>query len=153
MSFDRRDSGSKRDINVRKTKAWGGLHGWRNIWTSKLRDEIKDRIFVATVETVLLYGCESWTLAKYMEKSLNGTYTRMLRVALNKNKYILKMNNTTLYGIGNLPLLSTKIAESRLRLAGHAARHPELTLNKVLLWEPLQSPRNLQTRATKADIF
>ena len=35
----------------------------------------------------------------------------------------------------------------------HAARHPELTLNKVLLWEPFQSPRNLQTRATKADIF
>ena len=55
-------------------------------------------------------------------------------MALNKNHYILKMNNATLYGIG---ILSTKIVERRLRLAGHAARHPELTLNKVLLWEPL----------------
>ena len=37
---------------------------------------------------------------------------------------------------GGLPILSTKIAERRLRLAGHAQRHPELTLHKVLLWEP-----------------
>ena len=46
------------------------------------------------------------------------------------------MTNGTLRGIGGLPILSTKIAERRPRLAGHAQRHPELTLHKVLLWEP-----------------
>ena len=58
-------------------------------------------------------------------------------MALNKNQWQLRMTNGTLYGIGGLPILSTKIAERRLRLAGHAQRHPELTLHKVLLWEPL----------------
>ena len=32
----------------------------------------------ATVESVLLYGCESWTLASRLEKRLDGCYTRML---------------------------------------------------------------------------
>eukprot|EP00116_Pleurobrachia_bachei_P016412 sb/3476674/ len=47
-----------------------------------------------------------------MEKRLNGTYyTRMLRTALNKNQYQLRMTNGTLYGIGGLPILSTKITD------------------------------------------
>jgi hypothetical protein len=32
------------------------------------------------VESVLLYGSEAWTLTKSIKKSINGTYTRMLRV-------------------------------------------------------------------------
>ena len=125
-----------KDIKNRKSKAWVACHGLKKVWNSDLKDELKCRLFVATVETVLLYGCETWTLTKQMEKSLNGTYTRMLRMALNKNQWQLRMTNGTLYGIGGLPILSTKIAERRLRLAGHAQRHPELTLHKVLLWEP-----------------
>ena len=89
---------------------------------------------MACVESVLLYGCETWTLTKDQERSLNGTYTRMLRMVLNKNQYLLKMTNQELYS--GLPILSTKIAERRLRHAGHAHRHPELTLHSVLLWEP-----------------
>eukprot|EP00116_Pleurobrachia_bachei_P009181 sb/3469443/ len=128
---------SNKDIKNRKSKAWVACHGLKKVWNSDLKDELKCRLFVATVETVLLYGCETWTLTKQMEKSLNGTYTRMLRMALNKNQYQLRMTNGPLYGIGGLPILSTKIAERRLRLAGHAQRHPELTLHRVLLWEPL----------------
>ena len=89
-----------------------------------------------------------------MEKSLDGTYTRILRIALNKNQSLLKMSNATLYGIGNLPILSTKIAERRLRLAGHAVRHPELTLNKVLLWEPLHgNSRRGRPKKTFVDVY
>ena len=89
-----------------------------------------------------------------MERSLNGTYTRMLRMALNKNQYLLQMSNATLYGIGNLPILSTKIAERRLRLAGHAVRHPELTLNKVILWEPLHgNSRRGRPKQTFVDVL
>ena len=145
---------SKRDIKVRKAKAWNACHGLKSVWNSKLNDGIKARLFVATVETVLLYGCESWTLTKDMERSLDGTYTRMLRMALNKNQYLLRMNNATLYGIGKLPILSTKIAERRLRLAGHAVRHPELSLNKVILWEPLHgNSRRGRPKKTFVDVL
>ena len=90
---------SKRDIKVRKAKAWNACHGLRTVWNSKLNDKIKARLFVATVETVLLYGCESWTLTKDMERSLNGTYTRMLRMALNKNQYLLKNKNEQCHAV------------------------------------------------------
>ena len=49
------------------------------------------------------------------------------------------MNNETLYG--KLPTLSDKIAARRLRLAGHCQRHPELSANKVVLWEPTHGQR------------
>ena len=38
------------------------------------------RLFVATVESVLLYGAETWTLTANQERALNGVYARMLRI-------------------------------------------------------------------------
>ena len=35
--------------------------------------------FQAAVVSILLYGCTTWTLAKWLEKKLDGNYTRMLR--------------------------------------------------------------------------
>ena len=43
----------------------------------------KTRLFIATVESVLLYGAEMWTIAQTMKNQLDGCYTRMLRMALN----------------------------------------------------------------------
>ena len=42
----------------------------------------------ATVESVLLYGCEGWTLTPTLQKSLDGCYTRMLRAVLNVDQNI-----------------------------------------------------------------
>ena len=36
--------------------------------------------FQATVESVPLYGCEPWALKPTLQKSLDGCFTRMLRV-------------------------------------------------------------------------
>ena len=66
---------------------------------------------------------------------IDGCYTRMLRMALNINQWQQRITNAQLYG--SLPKASSKIAQRRLKLTGHAQRHPELTLHKVLLWEPL----------------
>ena len=41
--------------------------------------------FPAAVDTVLLYGSVSWTLTTYLEKKIDGAYTRMLRTALNRS--------------------------------------------------------------------
>ena len=103
-----------------------------------MRTDLKKKFFIATVESILLYGCESWTLTEADEKSLNGTYTRMLRKAVNVH-WSAHMSNETLYG--KLPALSDKIAARRLRLAGHCQRHPELSASKVVLWEPTHGHR------------
>ena len=39
----------------------------------------------ASVMSILLYGCTTWTLTKRMEKKLDGNYRRMLQAILNKS--------------------------------------------------------------------
>ena len=43
-----------------------------------LINNMKCSLFQATVMSMLLYGCTTWTLTKRMEKKLDGNYTRML---------------------------------------------------------------------------
>ena len=95
--------------------------------------ELKTRFFQATVESILLYGCESWALTTSLEKSLDGTYTRMLRKIYGV-RWESHTTNAELYG--SIPLVSSKIAARRMRLAGHCYRHPELCTSKLVLWQP-----------------
>ena len=39
---------------------------------------MKHSFFQAAVVSILVYGCTTWTLTKYMEKNLDGNFTRML---------------------------------------------------------------------------
>ena len=124
---------SEKDINVRKALAWQACHKLTKIWKSSLQKSIKIKLFIATVESVLLYGCETWTLTQKLEKQLDGMYTRMLRMALNIS-WQSHTTNKDLYG--DLPKLSQKIAERRLRLAGYCVRHPEEIASNLVLWQP-----------------
>ena len=45
--------------------------------------ERKRNFFSAVIEFILLYGSAAWTPTHAHEKMLDGTYTRMLRTALN----------------------------------------------------------------------
>ena len=76
----------------------------------------------ALIESVLLYGSETWTMTKRLHKVLDGCYTRMLRIALNVNQYRDRVSNAELYG--DLPRVSFKVKQKHLRLAGHAICHP-----------------------------
>ena len=99
---------------------------------------MKVRLVIATVESVYLYGSETWTLTLKTEKELNGSYTRMLHMALGVN-WKDKIPNDILYG--DLPKLTDKIRERRLKLAGHCSRHTELVVHKLTLWTPQQGTR------------
>ena len=72
-----------KDFKVRKALAWSACHKLRKIWTSTLSKRITIRLFIATVESVLLYGAETWTMTQTMKKQLDAYYTRMQRKALN----------------------------------------------------------------------
>ena len=88
-----------KDINIRKALAWRALNGIDKTWKSNLSPGVKKRFFVATVDSILLCGCESWALNKSMEKSLNGTYTCMLRKVLN----VHQSSHTTKNSMANCP--------------------------------------------------
>jgi len=92
----------------------------------------KLKVFKTCVETILLYGSESWTLTKTLSKKIDGNYTRLLRAALNIS-WKRHMTNKQLYG--GMPYISKVIRNRRLALAGHVMRHEEVA-NMVLLWQP-----------------
>ena len=140
-----RTQSTSADISVRKALAWSACHRLRKVWNSNLQKQIKKRLFLSTVESVLLYGAETWTLTKALEKQLNGCYTRMLRMAFNVS-WKEHMTNEELYG--DLPPVTLKIQQRRLRLAGHCWRHKEEIASSLVLWEPLEGNRNRGRQST-----
>ena len=135
---------SEKDFEIRKALAWVACHKLQKIWKSNIKRKIKERLFLATVESILLYGSETWTLTKTLQKRLDGCYTRMLRMAYNIS-WKEKMTNVQLYD--GLPPVSSKVASRRLKLAGHCVRHPEEEASKLILWEPTQGRSNVGRRA------
>ena len=43
---------AKRDIGIRRAKAWKALHNLKKVWKSNLANQMKLQFFVATVESV-----------------------------------------------------------------------------------------------------
>ena len=118
--------------------AWSVADKLLKIWKSSLSNAFKLNIFRATVESVLLYGSETWTLTKELEKKLNGCYTRLLRLV---QGYTWKdhIKNETLYS--NLPKVTEKIQQRRLQLVGHCQRHPEELSHRLVFWTPSHGKR------------
>ena len=57
----------------------------------------------------------------------------MLRICLNIS-WKQKLTNEELYG--DLPPVTAKVAERRMKLAGHCIRHPDVTASTLVLWQP-----------------
>ena len=76
---------TEKDIETRLTKAWTAINRLSIIWKSDLTNKMKRSFFQAAVTSILLYGCTTWTLTKWLEKKLDCNYTSMLRAILNKS--------------------------------------------------------------------
>ena len=98
-----------------------------------LTDKMKRSFFQAAVVSILPYGCTTWTLTKRMEKKLDGNYTRMLRVILNK---IWRQHSTKQQMYGHLQPITKTIQVRRTRHAGHCCRCRDELISDVLLWTP-----------------
>ena len=117
---------------------------WINEWTVQLEDEfstinfhltdkMKRSFFQAAVMLILLYGCTTWTLTEWMEKKLDGNYTRMLQAMLNKS---WRQHPTKQQVYGHLTPVMKTIKVRWTRHAGHCWRSGDELINDVLLWTP-----------------
>ena len=93
----------------------------------------------SAVESVLLYGSESWTMTDTLSKRIDGTYTRLLRTALNVS-WRQHLTNRQLYG--NLPPISSVIRVRRLQFAGHCYRSKNEVVNRMILCEARHGRRS-----------
>ena len=112
---------------------WTAIDRLSIIWKSDLTDKMKRSFFQATVVSILLYGCTTWTLTKRLERRLDGNYTRMLRAVLNKS---WRQHPTRLQLYGHLPPITKTIQVRRTRHAGHCWRSKDELISDVLLWTP-----------------
>ena len=94
---------------------------------------MKRSFFQAAVASILLYGCTTWTLTKWLEKKLDGNYTRMLRAILNKSWW---QHPTRHQLYGHLPPIMKTIQVRQTRHAGHCWRSRDELISDVLLWTP-----------------
>ena len=102
-------SSTEKDIDTRLTKAWPAINRLSVIWKSDLTDKMKRSFFQAAAVSILQYGCTTWTLTKRIEKNLDGNYTRMLRIILNKS---WRQHPTKYQLYGHLPSITkTKLDE------------------------------------------
>ena len=85
--------------------------------------------FQAVVVSILRYGCTTWTLTKWLEKTLDGNYTRIL----NKSR---RQHPTRHQLYGHLPPITKTIQVRRTRHAGHCWRSKDELIRDVLLWTP-----------------
>ena len=108
-------------MNIGIGQAWSALNKLMKVWKSNLKNYLKVGFFRTTVESVLLYSAECWTMTGKMRNRLDGTYTRMLRAVLGKfcNSKEHKTNKE-LYG--NLPKITDTLMIRRLRFIGHCWR-------------------------------
>ena len=64
-------SSTEKDIDTRLTKEWTAIDRLSIIWKSDLTDKMKRSFFQAAVVLILLYGCITWMLTKWLEKKLD----------------------------------------------------------------------------------
>ena len=95
---------SNKDFKTRKAMAWVACNKLDKIWRSNLHNGIKINLFRATIEPILMYGSETWTLTSKQQKRLDGNYTNMLRRVQN----ILWSEHATIQTIyGKLPRITS----------------------------------------------
>ena len=94
---------------------------------------MKCSFFQAAVVSIPLYGCTTLTLAKLLEKKLDGNYTRMLRAILNKS---WRQHPTRHQLFGHLSPITKTYQVRRARHAGYYWRSKDKLISDVLLWTP-----------------
>ena len=117
----------------KRTSAWTAIDKLSIIWKSDLTDKMKRSFFQAVIVLILLYGCTTWMLTKWLEKKLDCNYTRMLRAISNKS---WRQHPTKHQLYGHLPTITKTIQVRRTRHAGQCWRSRDKLISDVLLWTP-----------------
>ena len=131
---------SRKDFLTRKALAWSACNKLHLIWESNISLSIKLSLFRACVESILLYGSETWTMKKSLIDRLDGTYTRLL---MRVQSISWRDHKTKDEIYGDLSPISTTVIKRKIRFAGHCFRSKNEVISDVLL---LRLPRKIRGR-------
>ena len=85
-----KDGKSTTEVKARIGMATAAMTKLNVIWKSGINLAIKLKLYKTLVTSILLYGCEAWTLTAELEKRIrtfeNKCYRKILRVSYHEHK-------------------------------------------------------------------
>jgi len=125
------DGTSTYEIRVRIGAATSAMTRLTRIWNSSISFPIKYRLYESLVVSVLLYGCEAWTMTAQIEKKVAAFETKQFRKLLGISYRERRTNDFVRQKIRDLvgrrePLLAT-VKRRKLAFFGHSIRRNSLT--------------------------
>ena len=132
------------DIKRRLGLAWSTFWKLERLWRSKsVPTNLKVNLFKATCLSILLHGCEGWTLTKTLEDKLNSYATSCYRIMLGIKRLDFISNEEVLRQVQQEKLVQL-IQQRQLRFLGHILRKPEdEPANKYALYHPRHGKRKV----------
>jgi hypothetical protein len=138
-----KDGSCSAEIRSRIATAMAAMARLSRIWRSNISFTTKYRLYQSLVVSILLYGCEAWTLLAEAEKIIQAFETKCLRRLLGISYLEHKTNEYVRNKIKDLvgpqePLLAT-VKRRKLGWFGHITRHDSLP--KTILQGTLEGGR------------
>lgn len=139
-----KDGRSTTEIKTRLAMATSAMAKLNNIWKSReISFSTKFKLYRALVLSILLYGCESWTLNAETTRRVQTFETKCFRRLLGISWADRQTNDYVRARVAHLighqdPLLST-IKRRKMSWFGHVTRHN--TLPKMILQGTLEGGR------------
>ena len=139
-------------------------HSMQNLLSSSLLSKnLKIKIYRTIILTVVLYGCETWSVKLREERRLRVFENRVLRRIFGHQRdevtgEWIKLNNEELNDAYCLPNAVRVIKSRRKRWAGHVARMGErrgvyrVLVGKLEGKRPLRRPRHRWENSIKLDL-
>ena len=126
-----KDGYSTAEIGIRIAQATAAMARLERVWRSKISFPTKYRLFGSLVVSILLYGCESWTLMADTEKKVqafeNKSLRKLLRISWREhktNEYVRKRVEEL---VGPQETLLATVKRRKLKWFGHVTRHDGLS--------------------------
>jgi len=135
-STQTKDGTSVKEVKIRLAQAHAAMTRLSVLWRNKaISFPTKIKLYKSLVLSVLLYGCESWTLTTDLERRIqafeNKCYRRMLGISYREhitNDYVWQRVNIL---AGRQEFLLSTVKRRKLSWFGHVCRHN--TLSKIIL--------------------
>ena len=126
-----KDGSSTAEIGIRIAQATSAMARLERVWKSKISFPTKYKLFRSLVVSILLYGCESWTLMADTEKKVqafeNKSLRKLLRISWREhktNEYVRKRMEEL---VGPQETLLATVKRRKLKWFGHVTRHDSLS--------------------------
>ena len=124
---------TEEDVKRRKVLAMNVVNSMKEIFFGEISIEVKVRSFNCYVSSVFLYNCETWTLTKTLENTIDSLQRRLLRIAVLNVKWPNIATNDAVYAVTRQFPWSQVITRRELSWLGHLFCLSDDTPAKVAL--------------------